>query len=111
MSFRSFSTTAAKRLLRLVGRVTLSDVERINGTDGPIWSENVKGVARSIESERTDVAAYEIQGAMAHKSHKDPNETLKVITLTFYSSTGTRIGSAHAREDGTYSFRPSRSGG
>ncbi|EFY88141.1 hypothetical protein MAC_05879 [Metarhizium acridum CQMa 102] len=75
-----------------------------------MWAANVKGVSQSVESERTDVATYEIQGAMAHKSHKDPNETQNVITLTFYSAKGTRIGSAHAREDGTYSFRPSRAG-
>ncbi|KAK2052811.1 hypothetical protein LY76DRAFT_650295 [Colletotrichum caudatum] len=60
--------------------------------------------------DRTDVASYEIQGAKAHKSSKDPNETQDVITLAFYSHKGTRIGSVHAREDGTYTFQSSRAG-
>lgn len=50
------------------------------------------------------------RGAKAHKSSKDPNETQDVITLAFYSHKGTRIGSAHAREDGTYTFQASRAG-
>ncbi|TWU72921.1 hypothetical protein ED733_004840 [Metarhizium rileyi] len=109
MSRRAFSTTTQK-LLRLVGRVTLTDVEKVNGIEGAKWTENVKGVTHNVGSERTDAAAYEIQGAMAHKSHKDANETQNVITLTFYSIQGTRIGSAHVREDGTYSFLASRAG-
>jgi hypothetical protein len=48
------------------------------------------------------------RGAKAHKPSKDPNETQDVITLAFYSARGTRIGSAHAREDGTYTFQASR---
>ncbi|KAK2777403.1 hypothetical protein CKAH01_12088 [Colletotrichum kahawae] len=109
MSIRGFSTTARK-LLELVGKVSLQDVKQVNETSGAQWAENVQIVASSIESQRTDVVSYEIQGAKAHKSSKDPNETQDVITLAFYSARGTRIGSAHAREDGTYTFQSSRAG-
>ncbi|KAG9252509.1 uncharacterized protein F5Z01DRAFT_660851 [Emericellopsis atlantica] len=109
MSARGFSTTS-RRLLELVGRVSLQDVVQINEKSGSQWAENVQSVASTIESQRTDVASYEIQGAKAHKSKKDPNETQDVITLGFYSAGGTRIGSAHAREDGTYTFQSSRAG-
>ncbi|RBQ86393.1 hypothetical protein VDGD_20757 [Verticillium dahliae] len=83
---------------------------QVNEKSGPQWAENVQSVANTIDSQRTDVASYEIQGAKAHKSSKDPNETQDVITLGFYSARGTRIGSAHAREDGTYTFQASRAG-
>ncbi|KAK1965900.1 hypothetical protein LY78DRAFT_703343 [Colletotrichum sublineola] len=84
MSARGFST-AAQRLLKLVGKVSLEDVEHINKTSGTQWAENVQIVANTIESQ-------------------------DVITLVFYSARGTRIGSAHAREDGTYTFQSSRAG-
>ncbi|KDN69054.1 hypothetical protein CSUB01_09955 [Colletotrichum sublineola] len=74
MSARGFST-AAQRLLKLVGKVSLEDVEHINKTSGTQWAENVQIVANTIESQRKDVASFEIQGAKAHKSSKDPNET------------------------------------
>ncbi|ODA80586.1 hypothetical protein RJ55_03545 [Drechmeria coniospora] len=109
MSARGFSTTA-RRLLRLVGRVSLEDVLQLNDKDGPKWVGNVQGVASAIESQRSDVASYEIQGAKAHKSSKDPTETQNVITLAFYSIKGTRVGSAHACEDGGFTFHPSRAG-
>jgi len=47
---RYFSSTA-RRLIKLVGRVTLTDVEAINGTNGPQWATNVEQVAGKIESE------------------------------------------------------------
>ncbi|KAJ0158569.1 hypothetical protein CTA2_11309 [Colletotrichum tanaceti] len=109
MSTRGFSSTA-RRLLELVGRVSLQDVVKINEPSGAKWAKNVETVASTVESQRTDVASYEIQGAKAHKSRKDPNETQDVITLAFFSARGTRIGSAHAREDGTYTFQSSRAG-
>ncbi|EFQ28085.1 uncharacterized protein GLRG_03229 [Colletotrichum graminicola M1.001] len=109
MSGRGFSTTA-REPLNLIGKVSLQDVKQVNEPIGAQWAENVQIVVSSIESQRTDVASYEIQGAKAHKSSKDPNETQDVITLAFYSHKGTRIGSAHAREDGTYTFQASRAG-
>ena len=52
----------------------------------------------------------DVRGAKAHKSSKDVNETQEVITIGFFSANGTRVGSAHAREDGTYAFFTSRAG-
>ncbi|KAK2051310.1 hypothetical protein LY76DRAFT_675779, partial [Colletotrichum caudatum] len=104
-----FSTTARK-LLELVGKVYLQDVKQINETRGAQWAENVHIIASTIESQRTDVASYEIQGVKAYKSNKDPSETQDVITLAFYSARGNRIGSVHARKDGTYTFQSSRAG-
>lgn len=50
MSHRGFSTTT-KRLIQLVGKVSLSDVTRINGADGPKWVTNVETVAAALESD------------------------------------------------------------
>ena len=49
-------------------------------------------------------------GSQAHKSSKDPSDPKQCVTLAMFSANGTRIGSAHIHEDGTYNDFPSRAG-
>ncbi|KAG6018179.1 hypothetical protein E4U43_007262 [Claviceps pusilla] len=126
---RSVSTTA-RNLLKLVGRVTLGDVEKLNGHSGPDWAQKVQRAAESIESEvrrnilmatipsswahsstspqGTDVATYKIRGALAHKSHDDPDQEQLVMGLIFFNAAGRKVGSAHVSEDGMVAFRKTR---
>lgn len=46
-----------------------------------------------------------------HKSHKDPGETLEVITVSVETEKGTRLESDHAREDGSSTQKVTRAGG
>lgn len=50
-------------------------------------------------------------GGEAYQSTKDPKETQDVITMASYKARGTRVRSAHACEDGTYTWKSSRPGG
>ncbi|KAK1507575.1 hypothetical protein CTAM01_02687 [Colletotrichum tamarilloi] len=50
MSVRGFTTTARK-LLELVGKVSLQDVTKVNETSGANWAENVQIVASAIENQ------------------------------------------------------------
>lgn len=51
-----------------------------------------------------------IRGAKAHQSHKDPTDPMDVLTIGFYSQSGTRLLSGHVHEDGTYKLAESRAG-
>ena len=53
----------------------------------------------------TDVA---IRGVQPHKSHKDPTETQKVISLQFFDENEKRLASGHVRADGTGTIRYKR---
>ncbi|KAM3416882.1 hypothetical protein BST61_g8470 [Cercospora zeina] len=46
-----------------------------------------------------------------HKSSKDPNEKLDVVTISIHTEKGTRLESDHVREDGTSTKKTTRSGG
>ncbi|KAF9885148.1 hypothetical protein FE257_000674 [Aspergillus nanangensis] len=87
-NIRNFSSSAGRKLLNLVGKVTLEDVR----------------------SQYNTAAGYEIQGAKAHKSSKDPSDLDDVLTIAFYSQNGTRLLSGHVHENGTYKLAESRAG-
>lgn len=51
------------------------------------------------------------RGDKLHKSSKDPNEKLVVITVSVHTANGTRLATAHTREDGTTTQKTTRAGG
>ncbi|RMD42064.1 hypothetical protein DV735_g3062, partial [Chaetothyriales sp. CBS 134920] len=106
MLSRNFSTSARKQLLKLLGKVTLEDVRTVNGDKGETWVDSVVHTA----SEYPIVKGFEIQGAKAHKPHKDPSDPEEVITLGFYSANGSRVLSGHVHQDGSYKLAESRMG-
>ncbi|KAL3429150.1 hypothetical protein BDV09DRAFT_180876 [Aspergillus tetrazonus] len=109
-SARNFSSTAKRTILGLIGKVTLDDVRSLNGSSGDKWVSSVKKIRDDIESKYPTLTGYEIQGAKAHKSSKDPTDDDDVLTIAFYSQNGTRLLSGHVREDGTYRLAESRAG-
>ncbi|CEL05516.1 hypothetical protein ASPCAL06634 [Aspergillus calidoustus] len=46
-----------------------------------------------------------IEGTELHKSHKDPTDTQKVISIRFFDEDKKRVGTGHLHEDGTDKFR------
>ena len=56
-------------------------------------------------------ANLRLGGAKLHKSAKDPNEKVEVLTVSVHTERDTRLESGHAREDGTSTVRESRAGG
>ncbi|KAJ5943167.1 hypothetical protein N7516_003335 [Penicillium verrucosum] len=99
-NIRNFSSSAGRKLLKLVGKVTLEDVRSVNGPK--VMSAN--------HQQYNTAAGYEIQGEMAHKSSKDPSDPDDVLTIAFYSQNGTRLLSGHVHENGTYKLAESRAG-
>lgn len=51
MSARNFTTSARRRLLQLLGKVTVEDVKRINGEKGESWANSVVNTAAEVESQ------------------------------------------------------------
>ncbi|KAH1414973.1 hypothetical protein KXV70_004899 [Aspergillus fumigatus] len=109
-SIRNLSTTAKKNILSLIGKVTLEDVKSLNGPKGDQWVSSVKKLRDSVETQYPTLTGYEIQGAKAHRSSKDPTDDDDVLTIAFYSQNGTRLLSGHVHEDGTYKLAESRAG-
>ncbi|KKZ61983.1 hypothetical protein EMCG_03540 [[Emmonsia] crescens] len=52
-----------------------------------------------------DIKQASIQGKELHKSHKDPTDSLDVISIKFFDEDGNRVGTGHVHEDGTAKFR------
>ena len=50
MSLRSFSTSI-KRLIQQAGSVSLADIQKLNGSKGDKWVDNVVKVTESVERE------------------------------------------------------------
>ncbi|EEQ28142.1 hypothetical protein McanMca71_006985 [Microsporum canis] len=90
--------------------VTPQDVESKNGVNGPQWVSSIYDTRDHVESEYPAVTGYNIQGALAHKSSKDPSDPHDVITLGFFSQNGTRFLSGHVHLDGSFKLAESRSG-
>ncbi|KAI1909606.1 hypothetical protein LOZ12_001372 [Ophidiomyces ophidiicola] len=109
-AIRQFSSTAKRSILILSGKVTLADVQSVNGAQGVSWVESVKKMRDAVEILYPDVTQYMIQGAKAHKSSKDPTDSKDTINVGFYSKNGTRFLSGHAHEDGSYKLTESRAG-
>ena len=51
-----------------------------------------------------------VRGTKLHKSTKDSNEQMEVVTVSVHTEKGTRLESDHAREDGTITKHETRSG-
>ncbi|KAG5760586.1 hypothetical protein H9Q72_011301 [Fusarium xylarioides] len=109
-SFRQISTSACRQILQLLSRVSIDDVKAVNGDKGSKWADSVTGTASAVEEQYPTVTGYEIQGAKAHKSSRDPTDPDDVITLAFYSVNGTRLLSGHVHENGSYKLAESRMG-
>ncbi|KAM5463192.1 hypothetical protein MauCBS54593_007602 [Microsporum audouinii] len=109
-SVRNFSSTASRKLLKLLGKVTLEDVKKVNGADGINWVSSVGVVRDAVETQYPIVTNYQIQGAKAHKSSSDPSDPENVLTLGFFSQNGTRILSGHVHLSGTFKLAESRAG-
>ncbi|RAL06583.1 uncharacterized protein BO97DRAFT_401728 [Aspergillus homomorphus CBS 101889] len=107
---RSISSTTKRSILNLLGRVTEEDVRKTNGSSGSQWVSSLQKLKDDVESQYDSVTGYEIQGAKAHKSSKDPADPEDVITIGFYSQNGTRLLSGHVHENGTYKLAESRAG-
>ncbi|PYH99826.1 hypothetical protein BO71DRAFT_394047 [Aspergillus ellipticus CBS 707.79] len=107
---RSISSTTKRSILNLLGRVTEEDVRKTNGSSGSQWVSSLQKLKDDVESQYDSVTGYEIQGAKAHKSSKDPSDPDDVITIGFYSQNGTRLLSGHVHENGTYKLAESRAG-
>ncbi|KAE8400565.1 hypothetical protein BDV37DRAFT_286569 [Aspergillus pseudonomiae] len=107
---RNLSSTAGRGILKRIGKVDIEDVRRMNGVEGDKWVTSVNKVRDDIEAQYDGVKEYEIQGARAHKSSKDPTDPDDVITIAFYSQNGTRQLSGHVHVDGTYNIAESRAG-
>ncbi|KAE8348354.1 hypothetical protein BDV28DRAFT_152920 [Aspergillus coremiiformis] len=106
----SFSSTTKKNLLKLIGKVTLEDVQTLNSPDGERWVSSVQKIRDKVEDLYDNVAEYEIQGGKAHKSKKDPTDPDDIITIGFYSKSGTRLLSGHVHANGSYKLAESRAG-
>jgi hypothetical protein len=50
-SLRNFSASARRHVLQLLGRVSLEDVVRNNGSSGETWAHSVKSVAEKVEDQ------------------------------------------------------------
>ncbi|KAI2794150.1 hypothetical protein POX_a00740 [Penicillium oxalicum] len=125
-NIRNFSSSTGRKLLILLGKVTLEDVRSTNGPKGDQWVSSVTKIRDDVETQAsatnisyvhladrqqyTTAAGYEIQGAKAHKSSKDPSDPDDVLTIAFYSQNGTRLLSGHIHENGTYKLAESRAG-
>ncbi|RSL58844.1 hypothetical protein CEP54_007542 [Fusarium duplospermum] len=57
MSARNFTTSARRQLLKLLGKVTVEDVKKINGEAGESWANSVVNTA----AEYPAVVGFEIQ--------------------------------------------------
>ncbi|QSS57379.1 hypothetical protein I7I53_11531 [Histoplasma capsulatum var. duboisii H88] len=106
---RGFSTTS-RAAIKFGGKVGLNDIVAQNPGNGEKLKSAVVDMAETLEKIYPKIVEGQIQGAKAHTSSKDPNETQKVITVGFYSVSGTRMLSGHAREDGNFSHWLSRAG-
>ncbi|OJD13202.1 hypothetical protein AJ78_06320 [Emergomyces pasteurianus Ep9510] len=104
---RSFSTTS-QAAIKFDDKVSLNDIVAQNPGNGEKLKSAVVNMAETLEKTYPKIVEGQIQGAKAHTSLKDLNETQKVITVGFYSVSGTRMLSSHAREDGTFSHWLSR---
>ncbi|KAM5429761.1 hypothetical protein McanMca71_006106 [Microsporum canis] len=89
-----------KRLFTVVGKVTLDHVREQN-INGDAWVSSINGNASKAEQADPRIKQVKIQGAMAHMSHTDPDDPLKVISLQYLDKTGNRVRSEHVHEDGT----------
>ncbi|EQL29134.1 hypothetical protein BDBG_03990 [Blastomyces gilchristii SLH14081] len=99
----------AQRVLQYSGSVNLGDVISTNA-DGAEWSDSVDSGCNMIEKADPRIKQAHIQGARAHRSSKDRNDSKDVITVALLTATGTRVGSAHFHLDGSFKFFPSRAG-
>ncbi|KAB8213321.1 hypothetical protein BDV33DRAFT_66986 [Aspergillus novoparasiticus] len=100
--------TASTRAINWIGNVSVADVVKMN--DDSEWENALADAASKVEAQNPKVADAKIQGALAHKSSKDPDEKEKIVTVGFYSVGGTRLLSSHVRRDGSYKSWESRAG-
>lgn len=50
---RNFSSTAKRNLLKLIGKVSLEDVKKINGSKGEQWVSSVEKMRDDVETQVT----------------------------------------------------------
>jgi len=106
---RAFGT-ASKRALEWKG-ATPQRILDINGAKGQKAIDGIRSVEHAAEEKYPGKASYiKIQGTKLHPSHKDPNETQNVITVSVHTANHTRLLSGHVREDGSSSVRTTRNG-
>ncbi|GIK07237.1 hypothetical protein Aspvir_002895 [Aspergillus viridinutans] len=101
--------SASKTLIRYAG-ASLEDLVASNGADGPEWSGSTNSICNAIEKADARITVADIQGSKAHPSSKDREDKQQVITVGLHTNAGTRIGSLHVHQDGTFKFFPSRAG-
>ncbi|KAK6442832.1 hypothetical protein LTR95_000938 [Oleoguttula sp. CCFEE 5521] len=93
---RAFGTTSAKAVRQILGG-SVKDLVTQNGAKG-------KDVAAGF------LAAVENVKKQLHKSTSDPDESRRNVSFTVHTVNGTRLGSVHVREDGTYEEKLTRAG-
>ncbi|KAG9603982.1 hypothetical protein KCU77_g1526, partial [Aureobasidium melanogenum] len=72
------------------------------------FSKTVQNDEKVVEATYPKVTEGKIQGSTPHKSSKDKSDEKEVITVSYHTSSGTRVTSVHAHDDGTWKEFPSR---
>ncbi|GIK01781.1 hypothetical protein Aspvir_005822 [Aspergillus viridinutans] len=95
------------RLFEITGKISVDDVV---ARSGPGWKGGINAAVPKLRAKYPRAATALFNGSQAHKSVKDPSDPKQCVTLSMFSEKGTRIGSAHIHEDGTFKDFPSRAG-
>ncbi|KAF2167818.1 hypothetical protein M409DRAFT_53781 [Zasmidium cellare ATCC 36951] len=108
---RAFNSSG-KAALKWVGATKNDVLQKNPGSKGQKVLAGIENVESQAEKKYGSKASYiQIQGSKLHKSSKDPNEKLDVVTVSIHTEKGTRLESDHVREDGTSTQKTTRSGG
>ncbi|KAB8253551.1 hypothetical protein BDV32DRAFT_156041 [Aspergillus pseudonomiae] len=95
------------RLFEITGKISVEDVAKKSGQG---WKTGINKAVPGLRSRYPRAKTAEFNGDQSHKSSKDPSDPKDVVTLAMFSERGTRLGSAHIHEDGTFNDFPSRAG-
>ncbi|PYH94144.1 hypothetical protein BO71DRAFT_399124 [Aspergillus ellipticus CBS 707.79] len=92
-------STVIRRFISYIGKVKLTDFK------DQTHMALVDSYCKEQEARDPRIKQAEIKGTELHKSHKDPTDPLKVISVQFLDDEGKRVGTGHLHEDGTSKFR------
>ncbi|OJD13571.1 hypothetical protein AJ78_05987 [Emergomyces pasteurianus Ep9510] len=92
-------STVIRRFISYVGKVKLSDFK------DPTHMALVDKYCNEQESRDPRIKQASVAGTELHKSHKDPTDPQKVISVQFLDQEGKSVGTGHLHEDGTSKFR------
>ncbi|GFF62716.1 hypothetical protein IFM60648_00699 [Aspergillus lentulus] len=92
-------STVIRRLISYVGKVRPNDFKDVT------HMTLVDKYCHEQETRDPRIKYADIQGTELHKSHKDPTDPKKVISIQFLDQEKKRVGTGHLHEDGTSKFR------